>query len=106
MPRPVPETSKPTQSGASRGSKQTSKGLHSQMGSSGLTEGPNVSVKLIVAPLLKKRQHPDAEFSTKIFQEFDEKTKGCWLLGIYFVFDVGIYKCHLGMEIMIIRAKE
>ena len=106
VPKPVPETSRPSQSGASRGSRQASKRSHSQMESSGLTEGPDVSSTLTVAPLLKKGQRPDAELSTKIFQEFDEKTKGCWPLGRYFTFDVDVYKCHKGTESMNTRAKE
>ena len=75
--KPVPETSKPSQSGASRRSRLASKRSHSQMDSSGLTEGPDESSTLIVAPLLKKGERSDAELSMKIFQEFDEKTKGC-----------------------------
>ena len=106
VPKPVPETSRPSQSGASRGSRPASKRSHSQMESSGLTEGPDVSSTLTVAPLLKKGQRPDAELSTKIFQEFDEKTKGCWPLGRYFTFDVDVYKCHKGTESMNTRAKE
>ena len=58
------------------------KRFHSQMESSGLTEVPDVSSTLTVAPLLKRGQRPDAELSTKIFQEIDEKTKGCWTLGV------------------------
>ena len=106
VPKPVPETSRPSQSGASRGSKQANKRSHSQMESSGLTEGPDVSSTLTVAPLLKKGERPDAELSTKIFQEFDEKTKDCWPLGRYFTFDVDVYKCHKGTESMNTRAKE
>ena len=76
------------------------------MESSGVTEGPDVSSTLTVAPLLKKGERPDAELSTKIFQEFDEKTKGCWPLGRYFTFDVDVFKCHKGNESMNTRAKE
>jgi hypothetical protein len=47
------------------------------MESSGLTEGPDVSSTLTVAPLLKKGERPDSDLSTKIQQEFDEKTKAC-----------------------------
>lgn len=106
VPKPVPDTSRPSQSGASRGSKQASKRTHSQMESSGITEGPDVSSSLTVAPLLKRGQRPDLELSTKIFQEFDEKTQGCWPLGRYFTFDVDVYKCQPGTESMNTRAKE
>jgi hypothetical protein len=85
---------------------QTSKRLHSQIESSGLTEGPNISSILIITPLLKKGQRPDAELSTKIFQEFDEKTKGCWPLVRYFTFDVNVYKCHNETESMNTRKKK
>ena len=105
VPKPVPETSRPSQSGASRGSKQASKHSHFQMESSGLTEGPDINFTLTVAPLPKKRQRPDAELLTKIFQEFDERTKGCWPLGKYFTFEVDVYKCHKGNESMNTRAK-
>ena len=106
VPKPVPETSRPSQSGASRGSRQTGKRSHSQMESSGVTEGPDVSSELTVAPLLKRGQRPDAELSTKMFKEFDEKTRGCWPLGRLFTFDVDVYKCHPGTESMNTRTKE
>jgi hypothetical protein len=106
VPKPIPSNSRPSQSGASTGSRQRSKRSHSQMESSGLIEGPDVSSTLTVAPLLKRGQRPDAELSTKIFQEFDEKTKGCWPLGRYFTFDMDVYKCHPGTKSMNTRAKE
>jgi hypothetical protein len=76
------------------------------MESSGLTEGPDVSSTLTVAPLLKKGERPDSDLSTKIFQEFDEKTEACWPLGRYFTYDVDVYKCHKGTESMNTRVQE
>jgi hypothetical protein len=70
------------------------------MESSGLTEGPDVSSTLTVAPLLKIGERLDIGLSTNIFQEFDEKTRACWPLGRYFTLDVDIYKCHKGTESM------
>ena len=52
VPKPVPETSRSSQSGASRGNRSASKRFHSHMESSSLTEGPDVSSTLTVAPLL------------------------------------------------------
>ena len=106
VPKPVPDASRPSLSGASRASRQTSKRSHSQMESSGVTEGADASSTLTVAPLLKKGQRPDEKLSTEIFQEFDEKTKGCWPLGRYFTFDVDVYKCHQGTESMNTRVRE
>jgi hypothetical protein len=77
VPKPVPESARPSQSGASRGSRPSSKRSHSQMESSGLTEGPDVSSTLTVSSLLKKEERPDSDLSTKIFQKFDERTKTC-----------------------------
>src|SRR5665213_2717157 len=76
------------------------------MTTSGLTEGPEVSSTLSVAPLLKRGQAPDAELSTKIFQEFDEKTKDCWPLGRFYIFEVDIYRCHGAPSTMNVRAEE
>ena len=67
VPKPVPETSRPSSSSASRGSRHVSKCSHSQMESSRLIEGLDVSSTLIVAPLFKKGPRPDVELSTKIF---------------------------------------
>ena len=106
VPKPVAETSRPSQSGASRGSRQTSKRSHSQMESSGITDGTVVSSELKSAPLLKQGQKPNLKLSTEIFQEFNEKTKGCWPLGRYFTFDVDVFKCHPGTESMNTRAQE
>ncbi len=106
VPKPVPQSSRPSQSGASRGTSQTSKRSHSQMESSGITEGPDVSSELAVAPLLKRGEKPNLQRSTEIFKEFDEKTKGCWPLGRYYTFDVDVYKCHPGTESMNTRVKE
>jgi hypothetical protein len=106
VPKPVPETARPSQSGASRGSRPSSKRSHSQMESSGITEGPDVSSQLTVAPLLKKGERPNSDLSTKIQQEFDEKTKACWPMGRYFTFDVDVYKCHQGTESMNTRVQE
>jgi hypothetical protein len=106
VPKPVPEGSRPSQSGASRGSRPSSKRSHSQMESSGLTEAQDVSSTLTLAPLLKKGERPDSDLSTKIFQEFDERTKACWPMNRYFTFDVDVYKCHQGTESMNTRVQE
>ena len=76
------------------------------MESSGITDGTVVSSELKSAPLLKQGQKPNLKLSTEIFQEFNEKTKGCWPLGRYFTFDVDVFKCHPGTESMNTRAQE
>ena len=105
VPKPVFGTSRQVQSETSKGSRRT-KRSHSQMTTSGLTEGPEVSSTLSVAPLLKRGQAPNAELSTKIFQEFDEKTKDCWPLGRFYIFVVDIYRCHGAPSTMNVRAEE
>ena len=105
VPRTVSGGSRPVRSETSRGSRK-SKRSHSQMENSGVTEGPEVSSTLSVAPLLKRGQAPDAELSTKIFQEFDDRTKDCWPLGRFYTFDVDIFKCHGAPSVMNVRAEE
>lgn len=106
VPKPVSGTSRVVvQSETSRGSRK-SKRSHSQMDTSGVTEGPEVSSTLSVAPLLKRGQVPDAELSTKIFQEFNDRTKDCWPLGRFYTFEVDIFKCHGAPSIMNVRAEE
>lgn len=105
VPKPVPGSSRAVLSETSRGSRKT-KRSHSQMETSGLTEGPEVSSTLEVAPLLKRGQAPDADLSTKIFQEFDERTKDCWPMGRFYTFDVDIFNCHGAPSVMNVRAKE
>ena len=105
VPRAVTMGSSQVQSEGSKGSRKT-KRSHSQMETSGVTEGPDSCSSLSVAPLLKRGQAPDAELSTKIFQEFDERTRDCWPLGRFYTFEVDIFKCHGAPSIMNVRAEE
>ena len=105
VPKSVSGGSRQLVSSTSKSSKK-SKRSHSQMETSGVTEGAEVSSTLSVAPLLKRGQAPDAELSTKIFQEFDERTKNCWPMGRFYTFEVDIFKCHGAPSTMNVRAEE
>lgn len=83
--------------GGSRGS-PTSKPSHSRMETLGQTKG-----QTLYGGFAEKRACP---LSTKIFQEFDDKTKDCWPMGKFYTIDITIFNCHGVSNTMKARVEE